>query len=73
MTVTITGTNDGPMATADTGTTTENAAITIDVLANDTDLDASDTLTVDSVDTTGTNGTVTNNGTRCQLRPGQCV
>ena len=46
MTVTITGTNDGPMAAADTGTTTEDAAITIDVLANDTDLDASDTLTV---------------------------
>ncbi|RZM14697.1 MAG: tandem-95 repeat protein, partial [Sphingomonas sp.] len=39
VTVTITGTNDGPVAVSDVAVTTENASITVDVLANDTDLD----------------------------------
>jgi VCBS repeat-containing protein len=36
---TITGTNDGPVAVADTAATTENQPVTVDVLANDTDVD----------------------------------
>jgi VCBS repeat-containing protein len=37
--VTITGTNDGPVAAADTAAGDENQTLTIDVLANDADLD----------------------------------
>ncbi len=45
-TVTVTGSNDGPIATADVATTDEDSSVTINVLANDTDADTSDTLTV---------------------------
>jgi Ca2+-binding RTX toxin-like protein len=49
--------NNAPDAGADTTTTDEDTPVTIDVLANDTDLDG-ETLTVTSV-TQGANGTVT--------------
>ncbi|WP_353110612.1 Ig-like domain-containing protein [Salinisphaera dokdonensis] len=49
LTVTVNGTNDGPVAVADTNTTTENVAVSGDVLANDTDVDASDVLVVSQV------------------------
>jgi VCBS repeat-containing protein len=42
ITVTITGANDGPVAVADAATTTENQAVSINALANDTDVDAGD-------------------------------
>ncbi|MBU2503348.1 VCBS domain-containing protein [bacterium] len=42
LTVTITGTNDIPVAVADTGTVDEDHSVTIDVLANDTDIDTTD-------------------------------
>ncbi|RZL70184.1 MAG: tandem-95 repeat protein, partial [Rhodococcus sp. (in: high G+C Gram-positive bacteria)] len=48
VTVTITGTNDAPVAVADTGATTENAAITVDVLSNDTDVDDGHVFTLTS-------------------------
>ena len=48
-TITVTGSNDGPTATDDTATTDEDASIDVDVLANDTDPDASDTLSVTGV------------------------
>ncbi|MDC7704931.1 Ig-like domain-containing protein, partial [Vogesella indigofera] len=38
-TITITGTNDAPLAVADTADGTENQLLTIDVLGNDTDVD----------------------------------
>ena len=41
-TITITGTNDAPIAVADIATVIENGSLTIDVLANDTDIDSSD-------------------------------
>ena len=44
-TITVTGTNDPPVAGADTATTNEETATTINVLANDSDPDG-DTLTV---------------------------
>ena len=57
VTVTVTGTNDGPVAQDDTGSVSENGSgIVIDVLANDSDVDASDVLTVVSIDTAGTSG-----------------
>lgn len=60
VTVTITGTNDGPVATGDAASTSEDAAITIaaaTLLANDTDVDG-ETLSVVSVSGVGTLGTV---------------
>ncbi len=39
LTIIVTGTNDTPVAVADSGSTTENLALTVDVLANDTDAD----------------------------------
>ncbi|NOS82965.1 MAG: tandem-95 repeat protein [Nitrospira sp.] len=55
--VTITGTNDGPVAVADSASAQEHQAILINVLANDTDPDAGDALRVLSIDRTGTVGT----------------
>ncbi|MDZ4262981.1 MAG: Ig-like domain-containing protein, partial [Pseudomonadota bacterium] len=49
--ITVTGTNDGPTAVADTGTTLRDTALTFtpaELLGNDTDPDG-DTLTIDSV------------------------
>ena len=49
----MTGTNDAPVAVADSGTTSENVTLTVDasagVLVNDTDLDLSDTHSVSAV------------------------
>ncbi|MBL0408253.1 VCBS domain-containing protein, partial [Microvirga aerilata] len=39
LTVTIKGTNDAPVAKADTGTVAQGGKVTLDVLANDTDVD----------------------------------
>ena len=46
VTVSVNGQNDAPAAAADSVSTSENAAVSIDVLANDSDRDAGDTLTV---------------------------
>jgi len=40
--VTVTGTNDTPIANSDTATTNEDTSVIIDVLINDTDLDDDD-------------------------------
>ena len=62
-TYTITGVNDGPTANNDEGATGSVTAFTTgNVLANDTDPDTNDVLSVLSIDTTGTLGSVTNNG-----------
>ncbi len=53
--------NQSPVAVDDSASTNEDTATTIDVLANDTDAN-DDTLTVTGFDTTGTIGTVTDNG-----------
>ena len=55
------------MANDDTATTDEDTPVTIDVLANDTDLDGN-TLTVDSV-TNSANGSVLNNGNNVTYTP----
>ncbi len=49
-TITVTGTNDAPVASADTQTIHENETLTLDVLANDTDEDHSDTTANFSLD-----------------------
>ena len=69
-TVTVTGTNDGPTAVADTASTAENAIATIDVLANDSDPDTSDTLSITAANITGGNGSVSIVSGQLQYDPG---
>jgi VCBS repeat-containing protein len=58
-TVTVTGVNDGPVAAGDSVSVAKNSLpVTIDVLANDRDVDAGDSKTVLSVNTAGTLGSV---------------
>ncbi|WP_038174299.1 Ig-like domain-containing protein, partial [Vibrio pacinii] len=49
LTITVTGTNDLPVAKVDTGAVNENSSVTVDVLANDTDLDDDAQFTLDKV------------------------
>jgi uncharacterized protein YjdB len=58
--LTIAAVNDAPSAADDTGSTTEETPVTIDVLANDSDVEG-DTLSV-AIDTQPTNGAVVVNG-----------
>jgi uncharacterized delta-60 repeat protein/CSLREA domain-containing protein len=60
VTVTVTAVNDAPVAVDDSDSIAEDGVSTIDVLANDTDVDG-DTLTIASL-TQGANGSVTDNG-----------
>ena len=48
LTLTVTGANDAPVAVADVAQATEGNVVTVDVLANDSDKDASDLLRVTS-------------------------
>ena len=58
LTVTVTPVNDAPVAIADTATVSEDSATTsIDVIANDTDVDLGNILSLTTVSTPGT-GTV---------------
>jgi VCBS repeat-containing protein len=59
--VTVNPVNDAPTAVADTATTNEDTAVTINVLANDTDIDADDSKSIDTV-TQGANGSVAVSG-----------
>jgi hypothetical protein len=60
--------NQAPTAVDDNASTNEGTPVTIDVLGNDSDPDAGDTLTVDSV-TQGAHGSVTNNGSDVTYTP----
>ncbi len=55
--VTVTPVNDDPVAVDDTATTDENTQVTVDVLANDTDVDG-DTLTIKSATVPADQGSV---------------
>jgi len=71
VTLTVTGANDAPVAVADTGATTENAALTTDVLANDTDIDTSHVFTLVSAATAlSGKGTVSIVGNQVVFTPG---
>lgn len=64
-----TATNAPPSAVDDTANVSEDSTgETVNVLGNDTDADG-DAVTVSAVDTTGTEGTVTNNGTDVSYDP----
>jgi MYXO-CTERM domain-containing protein len=69
--ITVSNVNDPPVARADVGiTTTEETAVDIDVLANDTDPDTihGDVLSVQSVGS-ASHGTVVNNGDDVRYTP----
>ena len=84
LTITVTGTNDGPVAVADTDATDEDTSVTTDVIANDTDADTSDLLTLqagsaifnsatldsDSSAIAITDATVTQSGNNITFNPG---
>ena len=57
VTITITAVNDAPTAVDDSTSTAEDTAVDINVVANDTDPDTVDTLSVTTVTTTPGNGT----------------
>jgi VCBS repeat-containing protein len=63
--LTIDGTNTGPVAEPDTAETDEDTPVDIaraDLLANDSDPDSTDTLTITAIDTSGLKGTLTDIG-----------
>ena len=61
VTITVTGVNDAPVAVDDAAATAVDTAVIISVLANDTDPDTGDTLSITGV-TQGANGTALDNG-----------
>lgn len=68
VTVTVHAQNDAPVAADDTSQTQEDTPVLIDVLANDTDVDAGDTLTITSVGTTP-NGTASVDNGQIRFTP----
>lgn len=58
----VEGINDAPVAYADSGSVSEDASITLDVLHNDWDLDWADTKTLSSVGATALGGSVSIEG-----------
>ena len=70
VTITITGSNDGPTAVADTATTDEDTALTLNVVGNDADLDTNDVLTVSAASISSGLGTVSFAGGSVTYDPG---
>jgi VCBS repeat-containing protein len=70
VTITVTGTNDAPVATADTATTSENAPVTVNVLANDHDVDDGAVLTVTAASAPSGQGSASVVGNQVQFSPG---
>ena len=68
VTVNITPVNDAPVALDDAASTDNLTPITIDVLANDSDLEG-DALSITDINLIGTAGSVTNNGTNLTYTP----
>src|SRR5207253_2700941 len=68
--VTITGTNDAPVAVADVAAGTENQTLTIDVLANDTDVDDGHAFRSEERRVGTENGSASVAGNQLQFNPG---
>ncbi|WP_162806225.1 beta strand repeat-containing protein [Sphingosinicella terrae] len=68
--ITVTGTNDGPVANPDAASTGENAAILVDVLANDTDVDNGAVLTVAAASAPAGQGSASVVGNQVGFDPG---
>ena len=70
LTITVTAVNDDPVAIDDTATVDEDSGATlIAVLANDTDVDTGDTLSLDSVTTPDNGGSAVIAGDQVQYTP----
>jgi len=70
VTVTVTGTNDAPVAHADTAAGTENQVLSIAVLANDTDVDDGHVLSLVSASAPAGQGSVSLSGGNVVFNPG---
>ena len=68
--VTITGTNDGPVAVADVAAGTENQTLTINVLANDTDVDDGHVFTLNAASAPAGKGSASVVANQVQFDPG---
>ncbi len=68
--VTVTGTNDGPVASPDTAGTSENASVLVNVLANDTDADDGAVLSVTAASAPGGQGSASVVANQVQFAPG---
>ncbi len=64
VTITVTGTNDAPVAVADTGSASTVGRTTLDVLDNDTDVDSDDNAANFSLDRVSITGISDNSGSR---------
>jgi VCBS repeat-containing protein len=73
VTITVNAINDAPVAVDDTATTPFETAVDIDVLANDTDVDVGDVLTVNSFDATSVNGGAVSCDTLATTPTPQCT
>ena len=70
VTITVNGSNDAPTANDDSDTVVEDSGATqIDVLANDTDPDSSDILSISSVGATDSGGTAVENSGQIDYTP----
>jgi large repetitive protein len=68
VTMTIIGVNDNPTPANDAVSTGENTIANFNVVANDTDPDTGDSLTISGLNTAGTVGTVTVNADNISVR-----
>ncbi len=70
LTIKITGVNDAPVANPDTAMTGENSTVTVNVLANDTDVDNGAVLTVTAASAPAGQGSASVVGNQVQFNPG---
>jgi VCBS repeat-containing protein len=70
LTITVSGRNDAPVANPDAATGHENQVLTVNVLANDTDVDNGAVLTVVSASAPSGKGTASVVGNQVQFNPG---
>ena len=68
--ITLTGSNDGPVARVDVAGTNEDDAVTINVLANDTDVDVHDVLTITTANVASGGGSVSIVDNKLVYNPG---
>jgi VCBS repeat-containing protein len=70
ITITLRGTNDGPVAVADEAAGTENQTLEIDVLANDTDVDVGDSKSLVSASAPQGQGSASISNGKVVFNPG---
>lgn len=68
LSIVVSGVNDAPVAAADTATVNEDSSVTINVLANDSDPDNGDSISIVSA-ANGSNGTVSISGNQLVYTP----